>query len=110
MSVSTKPYPRRAAPTVARPLERAQVVWERAVHLAGPAGPAAGDDDFLVALDLLRTARHGPSTMLHALTLGRARQQEHPADPVLRDAVRLLARATTWLGSRPTDGEVGRPG
>jgi hypothetical protein len=90
-----------------RPLERAQVVWHRAVQLAGS---ARDGDDFVSALDLLRTACHGPSTMLHALMLGRARHRAHPTDPILRDAVRLLTRATTWLGSRPSAGEVGRSG
>jgi hypothetical protein len=95
---ATTPYP---------PLERAQVVWLRAVELADSAGE---DDDFLHALDLLRTALHGPSTLLHALMIGRARHRDRPADPVVRDAVRLLSRATAWLGSQPTDGEIGRPG
>jgi hypothetical protein len=92
---------------VVRPLERAQLVWQRAVHLADSAGEG---DDFLVALDLLRTAHHDPSTMLHALMLGRAGHRDQPEDPALRDAVRLLARAATWLGSRPTAGEIGRSG
>jgi hypothetical protein len=103
----TSPEVQQSATTVVRPLERAQLVWQRAVHLADSAG---GGDGFLVALDLLRTAHHGPSTMLHALKLGRARRRDRPEDPILRDAVRLLTRATTWLGSRPTAGEIGRSG
>jgi hypothetical protein len=95
-----------SATTPSPPLERAQVVWLRAVELAD----SAGDDDFLDALDLLRTALHGPSTLLHALMIGRARHRDRPADPIVRDAVRLLSRATAWLGSQPTVGEVGRSG
>ncbi len=105
--LGTTPDPQESASTVVRPLERAQLVWQRAVHLAGSAGEG---DDLLVILDLLRTAHHGPSTMLHALMLGRARHRDDPEDPVLADAVRLLERATTWLGSPLTAGEVGRSG
>jgi hypothetical protein len=102
----SRPLGRRPRAATVRPLEPAQVVWRRAVELAG-----SGDrDHFVVELDLLRTAHHGPSTLRHALMLGRARRRDHPADPVLRDAVRLLERATSWLGTRPTDGEVGRSG
>jgi hypothetical protein len=96
-----------SATTPSPPLEHAQVVWRRAVELTGSSGE---DDDFLDALDLLRTARHGPSTLLHALMIGRARHRDRPADPIVRDAVRLLSRATAWLGSQPTAGEVGRSG
>jgi hypothetical protein len=100
---------RRATRGVVRPLEQAERVWERAVELAG-AGAGVEHDRFAVALDLLRTAQHGPSTMLHALTLGRAHHRDHPADPDVREAVRLLERATTWLGSPATPSDVGRPG
>lgn len=70
------------------PLQRAQLVWWRAVTLAGPAGE---NDRFLVVLDLLRTARHSSSTMLHALALGRTQLRATPADLDAKDAVRLLA-------------------
>jgi hypothetical protein len=57
---------------VERRLEPAQIVWSRAVELADPAGH---HDRAIAALDLLRATRHGPSTMLHALALGRDRQR-----------------------------------
>jgi hypothetical protein len=91
-------------------LERAQLVWRRAVKLADP---TKDRDRFVVMLDLLRTAHHGPSTMLHALALGRALQRATPEDPVIRSAVHLLARTVAWLGTRIDEGEVGavaRPG
>jgi hypothetical protein len=91
-----------AAP--ARPLERAQLVWRRALTLSNP---AESHDRFVVVLDLLRTAHHGPSTMLHALAIGRARQRATPGDVATRDAVRLLARTIGWLGRRTDEGEVG---
>lgn len=107
MSPTNRPRSRRAAPGVVKQLEPAQVVWQRAVELAN----AGGDrDDFALALDLLRSARHSPSTMHHALMLGRARHRARPADRVLDDAVGLLERGTTWLGSQPGDREVGRSG
>jgi hypothetical protein len=95
------------AATVVRPLEAAQVVWQRAVDLAGSGGDR---DDFALALDLLRRADHSPSTMLHALTLGRARHRDRPEDPIVDNGVELRAPATTWLGSQPSDREVGRSG
>ena len=89
------------------PLERAQLVWRRAVTLAGPAGD---NDRRLVVLDLLRTARHSPSTMLHAVALGRTQLRTTPADVDAQGAVRLLARTIGWLGKRIDDGEVGTGG
>lgn len=95
------------AGAVVQPLERAQLVWRRAVTLS-----AAGRDGerFGLVLDLLRTADHGPSTMLHALALGREQQRVAPGDLRIRDAVRLLARTAEWLGTRAEDGEVGTAG
>jgi hypothetical protein len=87
-----------------RPLERAQLVWRRAVTLSTTAHDG---ERFGPVLDLLRTAHHGPSTMLHALALGREQQRIAPDDLRIRDAVRLLARTTEWLGSRAEDNEVG---
>lgn len=86
-----------------RRLERAQLVWLRAVSLSRTDQER---DRFVVVLDLLRTARHGPSTMLHALALGHAQQRATPGDPTTRDAVRLLSRTIAWLGKRPEDAEV----
>lgn len=89
---------------VVRPLERAQLVWRRAIVLARSEQPS---HRFVASLDLLRTAQHGPSTMLHALGLGRTQQQAAPDDIPTRDAVRLLTHTISWLG-RPTDAdEVG---
>lgn len=93
------------AGTAIRPLERAQLVWHRAVMLS-----AADRDQFVVVLDLLRTAHHGPSTMLHALALGEAQQRATPDDVPTRKAVGLLSSAVTWLGKRTEAGEVGRSG
>jgi hypothetical protein len=86
------------------PLERAQLVWRRAVALSTS---ERDDERFGMVLDLLRAAHYGPSTMLHALALGREQQRISPGDVHTRDAMRLLARTTEWLG-KPTDqGEVG---
>ena len=86
-----------AAGAPVQPLERAQLVWRRAVTLS-----ASGRDGerFGLVLDLLRTAHHGPSTVLHALALGREQQRVAPGDLRIREAVRLLARTTEWLGTR----------
>jgi hypothetical protein len=93
-----------SAGATVQPLERAQVVWRRAVTLS-----AAGRDGerFGPVLDLLRTAHHGPSTMLHALALGREQQRVAPGDLRVREAVRLLTRTAEWLGTRSEDNEVG---
>lgn len=82
-----------------RPPERAQVVWQAAVDLAGD-GPG-------VALALLRAADFDPSTLRHALTLGRTLRSRHPHDARLRNGQALLERATDWLGVRDSAGEVG---
>lgn len=93
-----------AEAAVVRPLERAQLVWRRAIVLARS---DERSDGFVASFDLLRIAQHGPSTMLHALGLGRAQQQAAPDDIPTRDAVRLLTRTISWLG-RPADAdEVG---
>ena len=100
------PAPTPLAPTSPPPvLERAQLVWLRAMSLARR---HPDDDSFIVVLDLLRTARHGPSTMLHALALGRAHQRATPADIPTRDAVGLLTRTIAWLGKRTDDTDVPR--
>lgn len=93
-----------SAGATVQPLEPAQLVWRRAVTLstAEPDGERFG-----LVLDLLRTAQHGPSTMLHALALGREQQRIAPGDLRIRDAIRLLTRTTEWLGTRAEDNEVG---
>ena len=98
--------PRRAEAAV-QPLERAQLVWRRAVALSSS---EREDERFGIVLDLLRTAHHGPSTMLHALALGREQQRLSPGDPHIQGAVRLLARTIEWLGKRTEEHEVGTSG
>jgi hypothetical protein len=89
------------------PLERSQLVWRRALALARK---DPSHDHFVESLGLLRAARHGPSTLRHALTLGRAEQQAAPDDIPTRDAVQLLERTVAWLGAPVDRGEVGTAG
>jgi hypothetical protein len=91
------------APAV-QPLERAQVVWLRALAIAQD---RSSSDSDLPSLELLRAARHGPSTLLHALTLGRAQLAGAPDDAPARDAVRFLTRTIAWLGRPVEDDEIG---
>ncbi|HKH04784.1 MAG TPA: hypothetical protein VKA65_06465 [Acidimicrobiales bacterium] len=97
---TTGPSHRPAAP--GRPPERAQAVWQSAVRLAG-----AGGDHQAAVLALLRDADFDPSTLRHALTLGRTRLRLRPHDARLCGGRDLLAHATDWLGARDADGEVG---
>jgi hypothetical protein len=85
-----------------RPPERAQAVWQAAVRLAGD-----GTDGEATVLALLRSADFDPSTLRHALTLGRTRLRLRPHDARLCGGRDLLEHATGWLGARGTDGEVG---
>ena len=85
-----------------RPPERAQAVWQAAVRLAGD-----GTDGEATVLALLRSADFDPSTLRHALTLGRTRLRLRPHDARLCGGRDLLEHATDWLGARGTDGEVG---
>ena len=97
---------RRVAPLAApvpRPPERAQLVWRRALDLAGP---PSQHDRFGLALDLLRAAGHGPATMAHALTLGRSRVHAHPEDALARGGVAILEEAIAFLGIRPQAHDV----
>ncbi|MGH9213754.1 MAG: hypothetical protein ACRD2C_24230 [Acidimicrobiales bacterium] len=96
-----------AETAVVRPLGPAQSVWRRAVMLARS---DQGSDGFVASLDLLRTAHHGPSTLLHALGLGRAQERAAPGDIPIRDAVRLLTRTINWLGRPIEPDEVGAAG
>jgi len=93
---------RRAAPSERAP-ERAEVVWQRALAVVGPASQS---DRFLVALDLLRAAHHSPATMLHALTLGTSHLHAHPDDAVAREGVAVLQAAIAFLGVKPRAGEI----
>jgi hypothetical protein len=90
--------------TTVQPLERAQVVWRRALALARS---NRSRDRVLPSLDLLRAARHGPSTMIHALTLGRAQLAAAPRDVPTREAVRLLTCTIAWLGKPVEQDEIG---
>jgi hypothetical protein len=96
-----------ATATTVKPLERAQLVWQKAITLSAT---DRGKEPFGTILILLRAAHHGPSTMLHALALGREQQRIAPGDPKVRDAVRLLSRTVEWLGKRTDEGEVGAAG
>jgi hypothetical protein len=89
-----------------RPLERAQLVWERA-HTQPI--PSNGHDRFAVALDLMRMAHHDPSTLSHALAIGRNARSRAVGDVSVDAAVQLLERAVAFVGVKPeVDGAGGR--
>jgi hypothetical protein len=83
--------------------QRAHAVWNAAVDIAD----GAPDDSPADMVTLLRTAAFDPSTLQHALSLGRTRMHREPHDHRLRRGRQLLMRATEWLGSRRHAGEVG---
>jgi hypothetical protein len=87
---------------VQRP-QRAHAVWQAAVDIAD----GATEDSPADMVALLRTAAFDPSTLQHALTLGRTRVRREPHDQRLRRGRQLLVHATEWLGSRRHAGEVG---
>lgn len=86
-----------------RPPERAQLVWRRALELAGP---PSQHDSFGLALELLRAADHGPATMAHALNLGRTHLHAHPEDTRARGGVAILEDAIAFLGIKPRANEI----
>src|SRR5438067_1459181 len=88
-----------------RPPELAQLVWHRALALAGA---GTGNDPFEVALDLLRTAHHHPGVMAHALTLGRTHLQDLPDDDRARAGAKILQAAIAFLGIKPRPGDIAR--
>ena len=90
-----------------RPLEQAQVVWQRTLELAGP---LEGRDPEELALDLFRAARHDATTMAHALALGRARLADTD-DADIAGGVGVLEGAVRFLGTRPerSDAAVAGP-
>jgi hypothetical protein len=88
----------------ALPVQRAQLVWRRAVTLSATTGY---DDHSAVVLDLLQTADQGLTTMRHALALGWTHQRSDPGDVPTRDAIDLLVRTIAWLGQRSEPGEIG---
>lgn len=99
MPVTLPPAP---GPRAGQP-SQAQAVWHAAVELAGGPTHDAPND----VLTLLRAAGFDPSTLGHALALGRTQMRREPDDRRLRHGRRLLVRATEWLGFRHPAGEVG---
>ena len=83
-------------------LSPAQLVWRHATEAPDDLDQ---HDVLAVVLDLLRIARHDVSTMLHALTLGRTRLRESPADLVAGRATLLLEQAITFMGIEPRAGD-----
>jgi hypothetical protein len=100
--------PPRTAPSGKRP-ERAQAVWQAALRLTAEPAPEGEPrpDDGAAVLAVLRAADFEPSTLRHALTLGRTRLRLRPHDPLLGGGRDLLVEAIAWLGARDTAGEVG---
>jgi hypothetical protein len=98
---NSKPTP------AARPLERAQLVWRRALELADP---LTQRDQFAMALDLLRAAHNDPATMAHALTLGRTYLRAHADDAIALGGARILEAAITFVGVEPRAGDVSGSG
>ncbi len=90
-----------------RPLERAQLVWRRALELADP---LAQRDQFAIALDLVRAAYNDPAIMAHALTLGRTYLRAHADDAFALGGARILEAAITFVGVEPRAGDVSGPG
>ena len=101
--IEDRTAPSMPADLMSRPLERAQLVWRRAIQLAGP---RAFHDRFGNALDLLRTAHHDPATMAHALSIGRGQLQSDAGDATTRAAVEVLEAAIAFLGVKPRAGEL----
>jgi hypothetical protein len=91
-----RPAARRAP--AGRSTERAQLVWRRALQLAGP---PAQHDRFRFALDLLRAAHHSPATMAHALNLGRTQLHALPDDDRALGGIAVLEEAIAFLGIKP---------
>ena len=88
---------------VAPPLERAQLVWRRALAMGrGWARP----DPFTDALDLLRTANHDPATLSHALAIGHTHLRLQPDDADAQAGAAILAAAIGFLGVKPRADEI----
>ena len=69
-------------------------------------GPRAFHDRFDNALDLLRTARHDPATMVHALALGQSQVEHDRGENVTRAAAEILEAAIEFLGVKPRTGDL----
>lgn len=90
-------------------MERAQLVWKRAVELAAEHGDADMD---ATSLDISRVAEQDTTIVAHGLAIGRTHLQDHPLDMGARRARRLLEAVVARLGVRPEDNgadEVGLP-
>lgn len=83
-------------------MERAEAVLDRSTDLAANPGP---HDIGMVALHLLRTADHDPTTLEHALHVGRRRVRRAPASPAAHHAVELLESVIGFLGHKPRNGD-----
>ncbi len=83
-------------------MERAETVLDRSTDLA--ANPGAHDIG-TVALHLLRTADHDPTTLDHALHIGRTRVRRAPASRAAHRAVELLESVIGFLGHKPRNGD-----
>jgi hypothetical protein len=59
------------------------------------------------AIDLLRAAYQDGATLTHALSIGRSRSRDDPANDSHRRGVRLLEAVIAFLGSKPRAGEIG---
>jgi hypothetical protein len=82
-------------------LEPAQLVWQGTLELVEPVDPADHHDRFAAVLEVLRLAAHDPTTLAHALAIGRTHlhKNEHSAD--IRRGTRTLAAAVAFLGVKP---------
>ena len=83
-------------------MERAERVLDRSAHLAANPGPR---DLSGVALHLLRTADHDPTTLDHALHIGRMRIRREPGRRAAHRAVELLESVIGFLGPKPRSGD-----
>jgi hypothetical protein len=85
-------------PQAGKPLERAQLIWRRAVQLADPAQQL---DRSAVTLHMLSAAGYNITEMAHALTLGRTHLLTDVDDLYACRAVRILERSIAFLGAKP---------
>jgi hypothetical protein len=83
-------------------VERAETVLDRSTNLAANAGP---HDIGGVGLHLLRIADHDPTTLDHALHIGRTRVRREPARRAAYRAVELLESVIAFLGHKPRNGD-----
>ncbi len=85
-------------------MERAETVLDRSTDLAANHGPHDMGTD---ALHLLRTAGDDPTTLDHALHIGRTRLRRDPASQAAQRAVQLLESVIAFLGHKPrNDGQL----